>query len=222
MGTATSSGGTVLKEPNVNQCLKARRKRRSALIFLQIKTIICDSLNSSIIKACTSLSLLVFLVAIDFASNSPQEAGAGHSDLVLPTLVTTNIHLIHSRRPYRLVIALHPSSLTPQSPELFWLIPMPTPFTRGQPPPPMSRQPLSPIKFLSELRSKNIGLSLPAVPRPPLRGSYNPSRPSHCPLHIHKFTQLYLFEPPPLGSAEKLAGRVPHLVFAYFLAKILR
>ena len=78
------------------------------------KIIYCDSI-SSIIDQCTSLSLpIVILVAIDKTSNSPQEAGAGHSDFVVSTWVTNNIQSIHSRRPFRLAIALHPSSLMSQ------------------------------------------------------------------------------------------------------------
>ena len=54
------------------------------LTFLQIKAIHCDSINSSIIKVCRSLTfLLVFLVAIAVVNNSPQDAEAGHSDFVI-------------------------------------------------------------------------------------------------------------------------------------------
>ena len=62
-----------------------KRISECLLIFLQTKQLKCDINNSSIIKACTSLSIVVFPVAIDFACNSPQEVEANHSDLVAPT-----------------------------------------------------------------------------------------------------------------------------------------
>ena len=68
----------------------------------------------SIIKACTSLSLLILLIAINFTNNSPQEAEAGYSDFVGSTLVATVIQLICTSFLFCLVIALQPSSLTPQ------------------------------------------------------------------------------------------------------------
>ena len=201
---------------------KTWRKRGPVLIFLKRKQFKCDNINNSIIEASTSLSLIIFLVAIDLVSSSPQKAVASYSDFVVITWGTTNIQLIHSRCPCCLVIALHPSSLIPQSPKIFWLIPMSTRFTRGQPPPLICRQPLSPILFPPELRSSYLGLSPPAPPRPPSRGACSPSRPPCYSLHIHKYTQPYLFEPPPSGSAEGLAGWVPHLVVVYFSTKVLR
>ena len=181
----------------------------------------CNS-NSSISKACTSLSLLLFPVAIDFVSNSPQEAGAGHSDSVAITWFTTNIQLIYFRCPFHLAIALHPSSLTPQSPKIFRWIRMLTSFTSSQTPPLMCRQPLLPNLFYPMLRSNHIAKSPPTSPRPPSRGTCSPFSPASFPLHIHKSTQPYFFEPPPFGSAEELARWVPHFVTAYFLTKVLR
>ena len=125
--------------------------------LLRIKTIYCGNINNSIIKACTSLLLLVLPVTIDSSGSSPQEVGAGHSDFVVITWVTVSIQSIHSRCHFCLAIALHPSSLTPQRPEIFWIIRISTPFTCGQTPSLMYRQPLSPILLESKLRSNDIG-----------------------------------------------------------------
>ena len=66
-------------------CGETKRISECLLIFLQIRQLKSDKNNSRISKACISLSQIVFPVAKDFASNSPQEAGASHSDFVVPT-----------------------------------------------------------------------------------------------------------------------------------------
>ena len=200
-----------------------RQERKEDLLSYSFKEIQlnCDRINSSIINAFTLLSLIVSLITIDFTCNSPQEAGAGHSDFVAPTWVTTKIQLINFRCPFHLTITLHPSSLTPQLAEIFWIISIETLFTRNQPPLLKCRQPLSPILFYPELRSNDIGKSHPALPRQPSRGACSPFSPIRCPLYIHKSTQSNCLEPPPLGSAEELAAGVPHLVLTYFSTKVL-
>ena len=159
--------------------------------------------------------LPVYLVAIDFNSNSPQDAIADHSDLILSTFFTTTLQLNNSKFHWCLVIALHPSSLTPEPPEIFCCKLLSTLFTRGQPPSQMFRQPLSPILFQSELISNDhLTKSLPTSPRPPWRGVCSPSSLSYCHLHRINITQLYMLEFPPVSSAEELAGQIPHLVVA--------
>ena len=155
-------------------------------------------------------------------SNSPQKSGAGNSDFIVLTWVTPRIQLSYFRCPCCLIIDLHPSSLTPQTTEIFWLILMSTLFAFDQYPSQMCRQPLSPIMFHPDLRSNNLAKFNPILPRTPWRDAWTPSHQSYFHLHTLHFTQNDFFEAPPVRSTEELTSRVLHLVPASFSTKVPR